>query len=560
MSPVEVMLEEYKRRLTGRETAVQSDLVRRWRRVEDSLSGHMDALVMDMDALRAAGQPVSRNAVYRLERYRTLLTQLDAEQRRYADAAAGLISAEQQYALQMGFDWGADAVGLLAREAGITVAFNRLDRAVVEAMVGYAADGTPLAQLLAADYPATAAALTDALVEGVALGYNPRKVARMMRDAMAGNAQRALVVARTETQRAHRSAAVESYRQSGIIQEYIRYAAMDSRTCLACLLESGRRYPVTEQFSDHVLGRCTCLPIIPGVASPVEQTGREWLEAQSAETQRDIMGAGHYDAWKSGAVPLESMSQMHTDPVWGEAPRVVPLRELVERGGGRTPAAAPQGAPMSGAINLAKNLSGASGAGPAVQEALAAIDQVHGVPQMATVKAAGMSGTNLLGEYRYDATSGKPIGIKVSKDSDVPSLTAAHELGHYLDHQDLGSKGDYSSNSLDTLQGWRQAAYSSPTVTNIRNRAHETYTGINGQEYTKTNPYMAYLSSEREVFARSYSQYIATRSGNPALLADLRRVQNGDSGLSRNTQWSDEEFTPIGKAFDDLFAVLGLRG
>lgn len=332
MSPVEAMLEEYRRRLMGRETAVQADLVRRWRRVEDALSGQMDALVADMNALRAAGQPVSRNAVYRLERYRTLLTQLEAEQRRYADAAAGLITAEQQYAMQLGFDWGTDAVGLLARETGLTVAFNRLNRAVVEAMIGYAADGTPLAQLLAADYPATAAAITDALVEGVALGYNPRKVSRRMRNAMAGNAQRALVVARTETQRAHRAATVESYRQSDVIQEYIRYAAMDDRTCLACLLESGRRYPVTEQFSDHPAGRCTALAIIPGVASPGEQTGREWLEAQDADTQRKVMGDGHYEAWRAGEFRLEDAAQMHYDPVWGEAPRVVPLKELTRQG------------------------------------------------------------------------------------------------------------------------------------------------------------------------------------------------------------------------------------
>lgn len=332
MSPVEALLAEYKRRLNGREAAVQAELIRRWRRVEDALSGNIDALVADMERLRATGQPVSRNAVYRLERYRTLLAQLEAEQRRYADAAAGIITAEQQYAMQLGFDWGTDAVSLLAREAGLVATFTRLDRAVVEAMIGYAADGTPLARLLAADYPATVAEITDALVEGVALGYNPRKVARQMRDAMAGNAQRALVVARTETQRAHRSATVESYRQSGIIQTYTRRAAMDARTCLACLLEDGRRYPVTEQFSDHPAGRCVAICDIPGVASPITQTGREWFEAQDADTQRKIMGDERFELWQSGQVPLDSMATIHTDPVWGESPRVVPLRALTRRG------------------------------------------------------------------------------------------------------------------------------------------------------------------------------------------------------------------------------------
>lgn len=339
MSVVQEMLESYRSRLLSRDREIQRDLTRRWLRVEEALRGQIDALVMEMNALRDAGQPVSRNMVYRLERYRTLLAQLEAEQRRYADAAAGIISAEQQYALQLGFDWGTDAVATLAREAGLVASLVRLDRSVVEAMVGYTADGAPLAQLLSADYPATAAQLTDALIEGVALGYNPRKTARMMRDAMAGNLQRALVVARTETQRAHRAATVESYRQSGLVQTYTRRAALDDRTCLACLLEDGRRYPVSEQFGDHPNGRCTAIPDVPGVASPIEQTGREWFEAQDEAVQRAIMGDGHYEAWRAGEFRLEDAARMHYDPVWGEAPQVVPLRQLVRsRGAGYTAA------------------------------------------------------------------------------------------------------------------------------------------------------------------------------------------------------------------------------
>lgn len=329
MSQVDDMLATYRRLLLSREGAVQADLVRRWRRVEDALRGHIDALAADVASLQGAGLPVSRNMVYRLERYRTLMGQLEVAQRRYADAAAGIITAEQQYAMQLGFDWGTDAMAALARQTGIVASLTRLDRTVVEAMAGYAADGTPLADLLTADYPATVAQITDALVEGVALGYNPTKVARMMREAMAGNAQRALVVARTETQRAHRAATIESYRQSELIQTYTRRAAFGKRTCLACLLEDGRRYPVTETFSDHPNGRCVAIPDVPGMASPITQTGREWFESQDADMQREIMGDGHYNAWRAGEFRLEDASRMHRDPVWGESPRVVPLRELV---------------------------------------------------------------------------------------------------------------------------------------------------------------------------------------------------------------------------------------
>jgi hypothetical protein len=43
------------------------------------------------------------------------------------------------------------------------------------------------------------------------------------------------------------------------------------------------------------------------------------------------MGNGHYDAWKAGEFRLEDAARMHNHPVWGEAPQVVPLRELVAR-------------------------------------------------------------------------------------------------------------------------------------------------------------------------------------------------------------------------------------
>jgi hypothetical protein len=267
MSQVEEMLAEFRRLIDGRDLAVQRELIRRWRSVEQALAANIDAVVSELAALRAAGQPVNVNLIYRMERYRTLLAQVDAETQRYTRAAAALIEGEQRYAVQLGLDWGTESVAALAAQGGLGFNFDRVSSTAVNAMIGYAQDGTPLARLLAADYPHTIGAITDRLVEATALGYNPRKTARLIRDEMAGNAQRALVVARTEQARAMRAATVTSYQQSGVVRTYTRRAARSGRTCLACLLEDGRQYPVDVVFSDHPNGRC----LLPGavVAGPI---------------------------------------------------------------------------------------------------------------------------------------------------------------------------------------------------------------------------------------------------------------------------------------------------
>lgn len=108
--------------------------------------------------------------------------------------------------------------------------------------------------------------------------------------------------------------------------------------------------------------------------------------------------------------------------------------------------------------------------------------------------------------------------------------------------------------------------------------------------------HLEYLSTSHEIFARSYAQYITIKSGNPEAMKQLRNwqkngstgpvpadavfvnndtgktwqsfrdpkqphivrtrevdVPEGRKGWSYPWQWSDEDFKPIEKAFDELF-------
>ena len=58
---------------------------------------------------------------------------------------------------------------------------------------------------------------------------------------------------------------------------------------------------------------------------------------------------------------------------------------------------------------------------------------------------------------------------------------------------------------------------------------------------------------DTEIFARAYTQYIAQKSQDPTLLANLK----AERGRFIKRYWSDENFRPVAKAFDALFDSKG---
>ena len=67
-----------------------------------------------------------------------------------------------------------------------------------------------------------------------------------------------------------------------------------------------------------------------------------------------------------------------------------------------------------------------------------------------------------------------------------------------------------------------------------------------------------YLLRPREQFARTYAQWVATRTGDRTLLDQLAVFQGAENYTLRAYQWPDDDFTPIGAALDDIFRERGL--
>jgi hypothetical protein len=149
-------------------------------------------------------------------------------------------------------------------------------------------------------------------------------------------------------------------------------------------------------------------------------------------------------------------------------------------------------------------------------------------------------------------------------------MTTAHEIGHFLDWQgipggatDLG--GPYRDYVNDPLfREWVDAIHQSPNYQQLLNQLSR-YNRLTGhpdpamrQWGRDMRSHAQYLLTYREFWARSYAQYIAHKSGDVTMraeLVDLRTLNPAYEFFPR--QWEDADFLPIAAAIDRMFAQLG---
>lgn len=141
--------------------------------------------------------------------------------------------------------------------------------------------------------------------------------------------------------------------------------------------------------------------------------------------------------------------------------------------------------------------------------------------------------------------------IKITKTGDWDHITALHEMGHAVDHQLLSENLGLNVN----LRSWA----SESRVREVRefwDAVEDSPTYKKLIELRKTDgEYVDYLLEKREIFARSYSEYITFKSMDQTLINEL--VDNIERSFYPE-QWSRTEFEPIAKAMDALFRRAGM--
>jgi hypothetical protein len=333
-SEVVRIMRAFKRDLLRAEAEQERLLAHAYLDVQNHLADKIEALSEQLARLAAEGKDVPYWQMARLERWQRLQAQTLEELARFNGYALSQIRDEQLRLGVLGVQHAQAA--LESMKPGISLMLDRLDIGAFRTMVGLAGDGSPLAALLDKAGRGVLDAMRRELQRSIALGRNPRVTAAAVRKATGMGLQRALTIARTEQLRVYREATLETFRAFGVTR-YERICAYDDRTCIGCLSAAGEIVSSEFAIDDHPRGRCSAVPIIPGIDNPVMESGQSWFDRQDDVTKLHIMGPGRLAAYRSGLAGWKDLATHTHDATWGGAWIPTPVSKLVA---GRTPAAA----------------------------------------------------------------------------------------------------------------------------------------------------------------------------------------------------------------------------
>lgn len=204
------------------------------------------------------------------------------------------------------------------------------------------------------------------------------------------------------------------------------------------------------------------------------------------------------------------------------------------------------------------------------------IDSLHGDGVLSDLPIRSIpDGDSAGGHFMPGQGSGLEIALNRAwtNDEGLAEFGLAHEVGHWLDFEALGPQSRAVDEAVDLAWGTvvpdrplnavmraiRGSAAAQDVKAGIARYAALADTDTaNRAQWMGYARYADYLNDPRELWARAYSQWVATRSQDPVLLAGLRRF-TASQLPSMPAQWTDDDFAPIGDAIDQLMAAYGWR-
>jgi hypothetical protein len=158
-------------------------------------------------------------------------------------------------------------------------------------------------------------------------------------------------------------------------------------------------------------------------------------------------------------------------------------------------------------------------------------------------------GPGVGGDYRLTTDGNTAPQIRISPSTLDAGWAALHELAHLLDNHGLHTptmEHPYASTGQKELAALMSAITRSKTYTRLLTRCRAGKKG--------------YWVAPQELFARAYSQFIATKSGDAQLLAELNKIRSGEREsyhVWSEAQWPDDDFAPILLEMEKLFTDRG---
>jgi len=214
----------------------------------------------------------------------------------------------------------------------------------------------------------------------------------------------------------------------------------------------------------------------------------------------------------------------------------------------------PDGVPIGRALAVSPGI-----ANDDFRIAIAAIDRVHGdgslptIPiRLAALPRSASDDRVCRGQFVTDL-DGRPITILIEVAESHRTFAAVHEIGHFIDFAGIGQHGRFASSAAPVLNEWRRVVARSRAIQDLVGLTTSLSRGVHVEHVED-------LLDPVEIWARSYSQYIALRSRSLELLASLDAFRTrAPVVMYYPQQWEDDDFEPIDEAIEWLFRRLGWR-
>ena len=368
-STLDDVIAEFQKSILRGERQASSEMLKAyiqgWKRIKTQLG----RLQTEYERTVARGESVGLSWIYQNSRLTDMQVLVGKELGRFTKVADIKLTAAQRKVIEKSLTFSRDEMILrLGPQYDVEDIFRvkSLPTGAIETMVGINQPDSPLKKLLSKISIDGAQSASDALVEGMIMGYNPRKIAPMIRDALGTQLNRALTIARTETMRAQRIATGENYKENSDVVKGWVWIADVGEACPACLAMHGTEHPLSESMSSHPNCRCVAQSLTmtweeigekygydlskvdqagPSFAEVAEKygmspeqvaryqnrqlTGEDYFKSLTDTEQSKLLGAAKYEAYKAGKFEFEDLAKKTYSPVWGEGRAVASLKDLL---------------------------------------------------------------------------------------------------------------------------------------------------------------------------------------------------------------------------------------
>ena len=346
------LMHDYHQQINARAQSAVDDLQQRWVSVRAALNADIARLQQQMETAIAHGDKITYAWLADAQRLAALKASVEGNIAQFADATRQLVADGQLSALDLGTNAAQEALAATV-PPGVAYTFGVPPADVLHAQAGALSPSSPLTALFAQLGPDAAKSAQAALFTSVALGEGPRAAATRLFWNTNLPRQRAEVIARTEILRSWRGAQMENYRANqDVVSGWQWSADFSDRTCGACIAMDGTIHDLSEDLDDHIMGRCSALPITKPWSDILAGTGADtsgltetsiaswdsylygngfaadWFEGLAPEVQNSILGPAKAEAYRAGDLDLKQLAGVRRDPVWGDSIQEVSLKQL----------------------------------------------------------------------------------------------------------------------------------------------------------------------------------------------------------------------------------------